>query len=241
MTERFSASAAPRLMQCAASGNLDVTIPGWVAPVVDHSAGAKGKGTELHKVLESAMQFGARDLTHIVAALEYVDALRSRRRFKVLTEHTMSAVWLGVPDPPKTTVDLILYVQDEIHIVDYKTGKIPVDVFENEQLMYYAACAAMTLAPQAKGVHLHIVQPWAGNGAGEHWFCDSNKLNKFIIDARAAHQRVLNKSPQFQPGHHCTFCPANPHGRGDKAKPYCPAKVELLYPSIADEDEIFAM
>lgn len=241
MTERFSASAAPRLMQCAASGNLDTTIPGWVPPVVDHSAGAKGKGTELHKVLESAMQFGARDLTHIVAALEYVDGIRSRRRFKVLTEHTMTADWLGVPDAPKTTVDLILYVQDEIHVIDYKTGRIPVNVFENEQLMYYATCAAMTLAPQAKGVHLHIVQPWAGNGAGESWFCDSNRLNKFIIDARAAHQRVVNKASQFKPGDHCTFCPANPQSRGDKGRPFCPAMMQLLYPSVVEEDEILGL
>lgn len=37
----------------------------------------------------------------------------------------------------------------------------------------------------------------------------------------------------FSPGDHCKFCPANPHGRGAKGKPYCPAMMGLLYPQPA--------
>ena len=233
MTERFSASAAPRLMECAASGNLDVTIPGWVPPVVDHTKGAKGKGTELHKILEDAMQFTTKDVLYLAQSLNYVAELRSRRRFNVMTEATATADWLA--SKPLTTVDLILYVQDEIHVIDYKTGRIPVDVIGNNQLLFYAATFAH-LAPKAKGVHLHIVQPWADNIAS--WYCEADRLATFMADARAADDRVTNKVAQFGPSDHCKFCPANPHSRGDKGRPFCPTMMNLLYPQVIDEDEI---
>lgn len=233
MPERFSASAAPRLMQCAASGNLDTSIPGWVPPVVDHTAGAKGKGSEIHTIFEAAMQYTARDLQCIADAMAYVSALRSSRRFKVLTEATVRADWL--PSAPITTVDLVLYVQDEIHIVDYKTGKIFVDAKENNQLMFYAASFAH-LAPKAEGVHLHVVQPWADNMT--EWYCLTDRLGQFMAEARAAESLVTQKVAQFQPGDHCTFCPANPRSRGDKGRPFCPAMMQLYYPSIVDEEAI---
>ena len=233
MTERFSASAAPRLMQCAASGNLDTAIPGWTAPVVDHTAGAKGKGSEIHKIFEQAANYSAKDMQAIASAMTYVANLRATRRFKVLTEATTTADWLD--SKPLTTVDLVLYTQDELHILDYKTGRIRVEVLDNQQLLYYAACFAH-LAPKAKGVTVHIVQPWANNIAS--WFADTNVLRQFIDDARATEQKLLNKVPDFQPGNHCTFCPANPHSRGDKGSPLCPAMMQLLYPTWVDEKEM---
>ena len=150
-----------------------------------------------------------------------------------MTEATATADWLA--SKPLTTVDLILYVQDEIHVIDYKTGKIPVDVIGNNQLLFYAATFAH-LAPKAKGVHLHIVQPWADNIAS--WYCETDRLATFIADARAADDRVTNKVAQFGPSDHCKFCPANPHSRGDKGKPFCPTMMNLLYPQVIDEDEI---
>lgn len=231
--KRFSASAAPMLMQCSASGDLEKAIPNWEPPKVDDMAGAKGKGTLLHKLFEDAMQHSAQDVKHIVSALDYVAELRSRRRFKVLTEATATAEWLV--QKPKTTVDLVLYVQDEIHIVDYKTGRIPVFPDDNEQLLFYAACFAH-LAPRAKGVHLHINQPWAG--VQEEWYCNVIRLQDFIEEAQLAEEKILQGNLQFVPGDHCTFCPANPHSRGDKGSPLCPTMMNMLYPREIDEDEI---
>nr|DAL38051.1 MAG TPA_asm: PD-(D/E)XK nuclease superfamily protein [Caudoviricetes sp.] len=233
MTERFSASAASRLIQCPASGNLDVAIPNWTPPVVDHDKGAKGKGTAIHKIFEDAAAWTARDMRHIADAMDYVAELRSKRRFKVLTEYTVTAEWL--PSKPLTTVDLVLYTQDEIHVVDYKTGKIPVQPELNSQLQFYALCVA-DLAPKAKGVTVHIVQPWAG--IMDAWFADTTQLATFMEEAQKQEAKVTSKIVEFGPGDHCTFCPANPHTRGDKGHPLCPAMMQLLYPDSTDEEEI---
>lgn len=237
MTERFSASAAPRLMQCAASGNLDVAIPGWTPPEVDDTKGAKGKGTELHAILEASAQYTAKDMLHLSQAMQYVAELRSRRRFNIITEYTTWAEWL--PSKPTTTMDVVLYTQDELHVVDYKTGRIHVDVMDNEQLLFYAACAAQEFAPRAKGVTLHVVQPWADNI--EEWFVTSERLLQFIDEAQIAEGKITSKQVEFMPGDHCTFCPANPHSRGDKGSPKCPAMMTLLYPMHEDEEEILKL
>ena len=237
MAERFSASAAPRLIQCPASGNLDVAIPGWVAPEVDHDKGAKGKGTAIHKIFEDALQYTAKDLDCIAQALAYVSDLRSLRRFNVLTEYSTTADWL--PSKPKTTIDLVLYTQDEIHVIYYKPGKIPVEPQGNEQLLFYALCAA-PLAPKAKEMHLHIVQPWVD--IMEEWVVTPDILNDFMQLAQQQEAKVTSQTVEFGPGDNCKFCPANPHSRGDKGSPLCPVMLNLLYPRTdVDEDEILGM
>ena len=135
-------------------------------------------------------------------------------------------------------MDLVLYVQDELHVVDYKTGKIPVDPVGNEQLMFYALCAAH-LAPKAKGVTVHIVQPWAEIMEG--WFADTVTLQDFMKLAQQQEAKVTSKTIEFGPGDHCMFCPANPHSRGDKGSPLCPVMMDLLYPQHIDEDEILSL
>lgn len=233
MSERLSASVAGRHMACHASANLDLAIPNWVPPVRDPDKGAKGVGLKYHGFFENIVNLPVRDITAFVSALEYIAQLRSTRRFKVLTEQSVTATWLVAQ--PKTTADLVLYTQDEIHVIDLKTGKIPVEVFENEQLLYYGVCYA-PLAPKAKGVTLHIVQPWAG---GNHsWHADTTRLGLFMDEARAAEAAILAKDVSFGPSDHCKFCPANPHSRGDKGAPLCPAMMHMLYPTIVDDDAI---
>ena len=81
MTVRFSASVASRLISCPASANLETAIPGWEEPTVDHEAGAKGKGTALHKILQDTSEVSARDLRYLAQALEYVADVKQQRRF----------------------------------------------------------------------------------------------------------------------------------------------------------------
>lgn len=230
---RFSASNAARLMACPGSADLEKAIPGFVHPVVDENKGAKGKGSRLHEMLELTSELAAKDLAALARALDYMAELRSRRRFKVLAEESVVATWLK--SQPRTTVDVVLYTQDELHIVDYKTGTIFVDVNNNEQLMFYALCFAH-LAPQAKGVWLHIVQPWADNCNSV--FVTTTELAAFKLRAEQAEALVLAGSTKLGPSDHCKFCPANPHSRGDKGRPFCPAMMQLLYPPVVDEQAL---
>lgn len=229
----FSASNAARFIACPASADLANSIPGWTPPVVDPMKGAKGKGTTMHAWLEETSEWSAQDLRHMSQALAYMADLRSKRRFKVLAEQSAVAEWLE--SKPRTTCDVVLYVQDELHVVDYKWGKIPVDIDNNEQLLYYAVTFGH-LAPKAKGVTVHIVQPPAG--IFESRFISAAELAAYMAKAQAAEKLVLAGDKTFGPSDHCKFCPANPHSRGDKGRPLCPAMMGLLYPSIVDEDEI---
>jgi hypothetical protein len=61
-------------------------------------------------------------------------------------------------------------------------------------------------------------------------------MNKAI----EADKRIQAKDLTLNPSDHCTFCPANPWGRGDKSEAKCPAQHRLLYPPVYDEDELFA-
>jgi len=237
VSERFSASVAARHMACPASAHLDLAIPNWVAPVEDPTKdNAANRGTNMHEVFANVMELPASDMRKLVEAMQYVADLRTRRRFKVLVEQSIEASWLV--SKPTTQVDLVLYTQDEIHVLDLKTGKIEVPAVDNAQLLYYATCFA-PLAPKAKGVNLHILQPWANNM--EHWFASAQVLADFMYEAQQAEKRVLAGDVTFGPSDHCKFCPANPHTRGLKGAPLCPAMMQILYPSHLDEDAILSM
>lgn len=236
MIERFSASVVARHMACHGSANLEAAIPNWTPPEIEETKAASD-GTSKHTMLEQITNLPVADMRHMVRALDYVAALRSQRRFKVLTEVTAEATWLATK--PKTTVDVVLYTQDEIHVIDWKTGKIPVPVVDNEQLLFYDVCFAH-LAPRAKGVTNHIVQPWDKDWdpSTASWFADTNRIAQFMAEAQAAEAAIQAGSVKLGPSDHCKFCPANPHSRGAKGHPMCPAMMSILYPDRVDEDAI---
>ena len=95
------------------------------------------------------------------------------------------------------------------------------------------------LATQAKGVTLHIIQPWADNMTS--WFASTTELAAFRDRAVKAEAEVLAKSTRFGPSDGCLFCPANPQSRGDKGHPLCPAMLQILYPREVDETEILGL
>lgn len=203
--------------------------------MVDHAKGAKGKGTDIHAAFDATAGMSARDLEKFIEALQYYLEIRKKRRYKELSEYTFTAEWLQ--QKPKTTVDRVLYLNDELHVFDWKTGTILVEVVDNEQLLFYAACAAQEFAPQAKGVWLHIVQPWADNMEAHYVTVD--ELAQFVADAQAAEEKILQGDTTFGPSDHCKFCPAYPHSRGEKGHPMCPATLAMLYPRAElDEDEL---
>ena len=240
MTEKISASRVGRLIACPGSANLSLSIPGWTPPVVDEEAGAKGKGHRIHEILATISAYPAKDIKNLAICLQYMAEIRSRRRFKVAIEETRQAEWLT--SKPETTVDLVLWVQDELHIFDWKTGQIPVFAYLNEQLLHYGLTWA-DVAPKADGIHFHIVQPWAadsktGFNGISHWFADTNTLLDFQQRAIEAEKKILAGSTQLAISEHCKFCPAFPHSRSDKGHPLCPVAMRSLYPLVVDEADM---
>lgn len=221
-------------MGCHASANLELAIPHWVPPEVDPDADtAANRGTRAHEILAEIVAGGLPEVKNFLGALEYVERIMCRRRFKKLIETEVKAHWLH--SRSTTTADLVLYLQDEIHIIDWKWGKIPVQATDNQQLLFYAA-AYSHMAPKASGVHVHIVQPAINNY--DEWVIPAFDIADFMRDSRLHEKQILQGDTTFAPGDWCTFCPANPHGRGDRGRPPCPTLTAMYYPEILDEDEI---
>jgi hypothetical protein len=190
----------------------------------------------MHELFAQVMGLGATDLRKFSEAVSYIAELRQQRRFNVLIEAPITANWLSTK--PGTTADLVLYVQDELHVVDLKTGKIPVSAFENKQLMYYAVSYGF-LAPKAKGVTMHIVQPWADNT--DSWYADTTFLANFMKEAQDAETKIQAGDRAFGPSDNCMFCPANPRSRGLKGHPLCPALMEMYYPRVMDIEAMLSL
>lgn len=226
--KKLSASSAERLSACPGSANLPAAIPGWKdgTPKVGNAA---DKGSFFHEIMEMAGTLSRPEMLNLIKALEYFATLRALRNFKMLIETELTIDFLT--EPVSTRPDLVLHTQDEIHVVDWKAGKIFVDVNDNYQLMMYGLCVR-PLAPKAKGVWLHVVQP-----NSKEWepglamvFVTMQQLDQFKQEMIDADQRIANGDLTLVPGDHCTFCPANPHSRGLKGSPLCPEMMAVLYP-----------
>jgi hypothetical protein len=283
-------------MSCPGSANLELAIPGYVEPVKDPNAGAKGVGTVLHAFMDD-------HFTHAepIVLREYAYVLREfavlyvKRRHEICDDNTVRLLWLDkivvgrealeqvsvwlpelrpyppktlrflaeaagymadllervpqdagvygeksvvaywLPSKPRTTPDVAIIGQETLEIVDYKTGAIKVEPTDNDQLMFYAACWLKS-APLATEFTVHVVQP----GNLDSWTAPVSYLRAWMERAIAADKRIQAKDLTLVPSDHCTFCPANPWGRGDKSEAKCPAQHKLLYPPVYDEDELFA-
>jgi len=278
------------------SANLELAIKGYVEPVRDDAAGAKGVGTVLHAFMDThftpstpavlyeyavALQrfagtyvtrrrelcddvtqrvvwldhlfqdldildavnewlpelreYPPKMLRFLAAAADYMAVLKDRvdPTAAIYGEQSVVATWL--PSTPPTTPDVAIVGDSVLEIVDYKTGAIKVEPADNDQLMFYAACW-LKEAPNATEFTVHVVQP----GNLDSWTAPVSYLRKWMERAIAADKRIQAKDLTLNPSDHCTFCPANPWGRGDKSEAKCPAQHKLLYPPVYDEDELFA-
>jgi Protein of unknown function (DUF2800) len=296
MPRRFSASSAAQLMACPGSANLELAIKGYVEPVKDPDAGAKGVGTVLHAFMDKHFTHTTPEIlriyaevlrdfagTYVIKRREICDDINARvlwlaipgmlmeayadimdwlpelrpyppktLRFLADTasyvadwkermpvnavvygEESVKAVWL--PSVPSTTPDIAIVGPTVLEIGDYKTGAIKVDPTDNDQLLFYAACW-MWAAPQATEFTVHVMQP----DNIDSWTAPISYLQAWMKKAIEADRKILAKDLTLNPSDHCTFCPANPWGRGDKSEAKCPAQQQILYPPVFDEDELFA-
>ena len=153
------------------------------------------------------------------------------------SERSYTVQWLQTK--PFTTPDLWVYYGKRRHLVmiDFKSGAIPVPAEGNKQLLYYAVTAVEQEPIDPETITLQVIQP--GNNS-EH-LIQRWELDNWRDEARAAEQRIINKDLTLRPSDKgCTFCPANPHTRGDKGAPLCPAMMDVLYPPVID-DEIYEL
>jgi hypothetical protein len=113
------------------------------------------------------------------------------------------------------TNDASYYVKatKTLSVWDFKYGQgIPVEVEENEQLLYYAVGALMELNLPCEWVELVICQPRYDHRDGpiRRWKIHSIELLDFIADLVEAAKKTEDPNAELSPGEHCRFCPAVP-------------------------------
>jgi uncharacterized Zn ribbon protein len=127
------------------------------------------------------------------------------------------------------TADLIVYNDQELHVIDWKFGKgIEVSANENTQLMAYAFGAIYTFSIDPGNVVMHIVQPRLSNydtyvtslGNLERWY-DHTLLPGL--------EACESDNPEFHPSlEACRWCPI---------KTRCQARIEQAFKNA---EEVFA-
>lgn len=100
-----------------------------------------------------------------------------------------------------------------LFVWDYKFGHRPVEVFENTQLVAYAAgcIAAMGLPDSSVFVHLCLVQPrcYHREGPVRRWLTTGDRLRAYVNRYRNAVEEALsNNPPRYITGPECRDCRA---------------------------------
>lgn len=149
---------------------------------------------------------------------------------KIFVEEKKSADWLE--SAPYTTADFIITDGDHMYVIDFKFGDIEVDPIMNEQLMYYA----QTYRTTETEFTLVILQR---NNMAE-WDLAPSVLDKWVAKIQQSEREIMAGDLTFRAGSHCTFCPANPVGRGDKGNVFCPTMLRITFgkrdEEISDEN-----
>lgn len=117
------------------------------------------------------------------------------------------------------TSDCVIYDARNmtLYVLDYKHGAgIPVEVVDNEQLLYYALGALISTNISPTKICLGIVQPrcFHEDGPIRLWELDTIDLLDFEARLIEAAKATEDPNAPLNPGEHCMFCP----GKG-----ICPA------------------
>jgi len=131
------------------------------------------------------------------------------------------------------TVDMLLLVGDTLHVIDYKTGQMKVEVAHNPQLMFYGLMAygLLEMLFLIKKVVLHIYQPPLDEPASSFEVSPEALLDwGELLRAKAA--ETYEADAPLTPGDtQCRWCPAKAH---------CPALAEQSIRTAFNEFSGFA-
>ena len=210
---RLSASRTDRFMQCPGSYRLESLMP------YEPAGEAAAIGTAIHELSEiiltgKEIPVGT-DPDHLSMAQSYanfVNALVENPR-KKLIEVNLDEGLKSLHPALGGTADAVLVDGNHLHILDLKTGRVPVDATDNKQLLTYALGAMRQLkAPDTIECTMHIFQPRVGHSK---WTVSGNYLNlhgRRLLEA--AELALTGDAPTSPSVDACRYC---------KAKTICPS------------------
>jgi len=158
---KFPPSSAKRWTVCTKSINELKNYP-------ESTNESAIRGTNIHSIMESLLLNSSLDnldfeyddemLKEAQQYVEYVNNIKIDDA-TMLVEHKVTVT--SISNELYGTADTIIYNDDELHIIDLKTGLIKVDAYKNLQLMIYALGALDYLEDELiypSKITLHIVQ-----------------------------------------------------------------------------------
>ena len=205
----ISPSMLHRMFQCPGSVLASDGVP-------DTSSPAAERGTLIHGMAEEMLRIGFTDATDLTA--EEHQQLMSYCRYvkdRVAPDahlYIEEVVDLNAYVPGmRGSVDALIVGEDEIHVIDLKTGQHPVACADNPQLLAYALGAAANFDGFEKQIYVHI---WQG-GSGDESHVSLLELNRFAKALTEVGEVALKEGASRHPSDDaCRYC---------KAAPECPA------------------
>lgn len=208
MHSLISPSMVFRMFQCPGSVLASKGIP-------DHSSPAAERGTLIHSLAEEMLRIGFTDATDLTADehrqlqdyCQWVKGLVSPDAILYVEEQVDLQAY--VPDM-FGTIDALIVGEDEMHIIDLKTGHMNVLVEGNTQLLAYALGAASEYGFD-KTIYTHIWQ----NGDHRVTEVSLHELDQFAKQLIEISDIALKEGAPRNPSENaCRWC---------KAAPECPA------------------
>jgi hypothetical protein len=215
---RLSASRTDRFMQCPGSYRLESLMP------YEPAGEAAAIGTAIHELSEIILSGkevpAGTDPDHVAMAQGYADFVNTlvENPRKKLIEVNLDEGLKSLHPALGGTADAVLVDGNHLHILDLKTGRVPVDATENKQLLTYALGAMRQLkAPDTIECTMHIYQPRVGHSK---WTVSGNYLNlhgRRLVEA--AELALSGDAPTNPSPDACRYC---------KAKTICPSMREKV-------------
>jgi len=130
----------------------------------------------------------------------------------IFTERFLDMTWLD--SRLGGTADVTLIDNDPlgdgwIHLLDYKNGRVIVEVLDNEQMKNYAV-GLLHEHPEALGVVVHLVQPNATHEDGiiRTAIYTRDELLTFEVELKKAADATSAPNAPLRAGEWCMYCPA---------------------------------
>lgn len=220
ITKFINPSSSDRWTRCTGSLELQVKYPTpFVAtPATTYGSQVHGFAKALLSSNEPLQTMNALLATYPDSSIQineawyfhnYINTINSDNlKLIVETRLDLSTIHPGMQGTP----DVILYNHDTLHVVDLKTGMVPVSPRRNTQLMLYAWGALHNLGITTDNISLHIYQdnPRAGHNTASV-VVTYQHLQEFISSVKNILSLATDGIFKLNLGEHCKYCPVQSH------------------------------
>jgi CRISPR/Cas system-associated exonuclease Cas4 (RecB family) len=217
----ISASRLDRIILCPGSYLLEQGLP-------NPTNEAAQRGTDIHAMAQDIWDnkpIECDDPEMLQVATDYVDYLKqaSTNAKMIKLEWNLTPMLSKLHPDLGGTADAVFVIDNALHVVDLKTGRVKVSPEHNNQLLMYALGAVMMCIKadiRVTHIYLHIFQPF---NKTQPVYVSLEDIEKFeeelVIIAKMANEPT---APRFAGNKQCRYC---------RAKSICPTLKETAIKS----------